>query len=105
MGVVGLWGRLTTPSSAPNLLVMLIVNAHGSRHPSSKQDAGSKDAKSEPEAVEYRSLLIGAIHGCAVRFPEVAYNVVLLLMDFLNGWWQQRWITVVAVVWITRGMR
>jgi len=35
--------------------------------------------------VAYRGLLISAIHGCAVRFPEVASNVVQLLMDFLNG--------------------
>lgn len=45
----------------------------------------TKDAKSEPESIEYRSLLISAIHGCAVRFPEIALNVVHLLMDFLNG--------------------
>jgi coatomer subunit beta len=30
-------------------------------------------------------MLVSAIHGCAVRFPEVAYNVVHLLMDFLNA--------------------
>jgi coatomer subunit beta len=46
---------------------------------------GAKDAKAEPEAVEYRGLLISAIHGCAVRFPDVALSVVHLLMDFLNG--------------------
>ena len=25
-----------------------------------------------------------AIHNCAIRFPEVASNVVMILMDFLN---------------------
>ena len=39
----------------------------------------------DPDAATYRGLLISAIHGCAVRFPEVAPSVVQLLMDFLNG--------------------
>jgi coatomer subunit beta len=33
---------------------------------------------------EYRQMLVAAIHTCAVRFPEVAGNVVYLLMDFLG---------------------
>ncbi len=33
---------------------------------------------------EYRQMLVGAIHACAVKFPEVAANVVHLLMDFLG---------------------
>ena len=33
---------------------------------------------------EYRQLLIGCIHQCAVKFPDVAGNVVHLLMDFLG---------------------
>lgn len=42
---------------------------------------GSSDA----ESIAYRSMLISAIHGCAVRFPDVVPPVVRLLMDFLNG--------------------
>lgn len=46
--------------------------------------------KADEDAVEakgsyYRSMLIRAIHGCAVRFPQVAESVVHVLMDFLPG--------------------
>lgn len=34
--------------------------------------------------VEYRQLLIGAIHKCAVKFPDIASSVVHVLMDFLG---------------------
>lgn len=34
--------------------------------------------------VEYRQLLIQSIHTCAIRFSEVAANVVYVLMDFLG---------------------
>lgn len=33
---------------------------------------------------EYRQMLVQAIHNCAVKFPDVAANVVHLLMDFLG---------------------
>ncbi|KAF8073244.1 coatomer subunit beta-1 [Scenedesmus sp. PABB004] len=33
---------------------------------------------------EYRQMLVGAIHACAGKFPEVAGSVVQLLMDFLG---------------------
>lgn len=33
---------------------------------------------------EYRQMLVQAVHGCAVKFPDVASNVVHLLMDFLG---------------------
>ena len=33
---------------------------------------------------EYRQMLVGAIHACAVKFPDVASSVVHLLMDFLG---------------------
>jgi len=36
-------------------------------------------------AADYRKLLIEAIHSCATKYPEVAENVVNLLMDFLSG--------------------
>jgi coatomer subunit beta len=34
---------------------------------------------------EYKTLLIQAIHKCAIRFAEVADSVVLVLLDFLGG--------------------
>lgn len=34
--------------------------------------------------LEYRQLLIQSIHTCAIRFSEVAANVVHTLMDFLG---------------------
>jgi coatomer subunit beta len=33
---------------------------------------------------DYRQMLVQAIHSCAVKFPDVASNVVHLLMDFLG---------------------
>eukprot|EP00617_Octactis_speculum_P006280 CAMPEP_0185777950 /NCGR_PEP_ID=MMETSP1174-20130828/91260_1 /TAXON_ID=35687 /ORGANISM="Dictyocha speculum, Strain CCMP1381" /LENGTH=950 /DNA_ID=CAMNT_0028466523 /DNA_START=15 /DNA_END=2867 /DNA_ORIENTATION=- len=33
----------------------------------------------------YRTMLIQAIHACAVKFPDVADSVVHVLMDFLNN--------------------
>ena len=33
---------------------------------------------------EYRQMLVQAIHSCAIKFPEVAGNVVHLLMDYLG---------------------
>ncbi|XP_074268072.1 coatomer subunit beta-1-like isoform X1 [Silene latifolia] len=33
---------------------------------------------------EYRQMLVQAIHTCAMKFPEVASNVVHVLMDFLG---------------------
>eukprot|EP00004_Rigifila_ramosa_P008548 TRINITY_DN1979_c0_g1_i2.p1 TRINITY_DN1979_c0_g1~~TRINITY_DN1979_c0_g1_i2.p1 ORF type:complete len:932 (-),score=265.31 TRINITY_DN1979_c0_g1_i2:57-2510(-) len=41
-----------------------------------------KDA--DKEVADYRQLLIQTIHSCAVRFPEVANNVVHVLMEFLG---------------------
>jgi len=36
------------------------------------------------EAGEYRQMLVRGIHQCAIKFPEVANNVIHLLMDFLG---------------------
>jgi len=50
------------------------------------QKTCSDDTESSVEAkgAAYRNMLIRAIHGCAVRFPEVAESVVHTLMDFLS---------------------
>lgn len=39
--------------------------------------------KDVEKGAEYRQMLVQAIHGCAVKFPDVAANVVHMLMDFL----------------------
>ena len=36
------------------------------------------------KGVVYRNMLVRAIHGCAVKFPDVAESVVHTLMDFLS---------------------
>lgn len=36
------------------------------------------------QALDYRQILIQAIHTCADRFPEVADSVVYVLMEFLG---------------------
>ena len=40
--------------------------------------------QNEGKGSAYRNMLIRAIHGCAVRFPQVAESVVHTLMDFLS---------------------
>ncbi|KAL7568445.1 hypothetical protein ACA910_012158 [Epithemia clementina (nom. ined.)] len=42
----------------------------------------SDDVQQE-KGSDYRNMLIRTIHGCAVRFPQVAESVVHVLMDFL----------------------
>lgn len=44
----------------------------------------SGSESSSDEAAAYRSLLVSAIHKCAVKFPDVAPSVVHLLMEFLD---------------------
>jgi len=45
----------------------------------------SSDSFTESKGAVYRNMLIRAIHGCAVRFPDVAESVVHTLMDFLSS--------------------
>ena len=33
---------------------------------------------------KYRQLLVRTLHSCCIRFPDVASNVIPLLMDFLS---------------------
>jgi coatomer subunit beta len=49
-----------------------------------KKEVVKTQAADTERGPEYRQLLVAAIHTCAVRFPEVAANVVYLLMDFLG---------------------
>jgi len=43
-----------------------------------------KTQDGEGKAAEYRQLLVHAIHHCALKFPDIASNVIHLLMDFLG---------------------
>ena len=49
-----------------------------------KKEVMKTQSKDFEKAGEYRQLLVQAIHNCAVKFPDVAGNVVHLLMDFLG---------------------
>jgi coatomer subunit beta len=49
-----------------------------------KKEVMKTQNKDFEKAGEYRQLLVQAIHNCAVKFPDVAANVVHLLMDFLG---------------------
>lgn len=48
--------------------------------------------------LEYRQLLIQSIHSCAIRFSEVAANVVYVLMDFLGDSNNPSAVDVIAFV-------
>ncbi|EFJ42176.1 hypothetical protein VOLCADRAFT_67325 [Volvox carteri f. nagariensis] len=49
-----------------------------------KKEVVKTQNKEYDKAGEYRQMLVQAIHSCAVKFPEVAGNVVHVLMDFLG---------------------
>jgi len=51
------------------------------------------------QVAEYRQLLIKSIHACAVKYPNVAGNVVHLLIDFLGD---SNWQAAVDVITFTR---
>lgn len=48
------------------------------------QKTMSEESTNDEKGSNYRNMLIKAIHGCAVRFPQVAESVVHTLMDFLS---------------------
>lgn len=50
----------------------------------SKTAEDNEATTNEAKGMVYRNMLIRAIHGCAVRFPDVAESVVHTLMDFLS---------------------
>lgn len=51
-----------------------------------------------PQNLEYRQLLIQSIHSCAIKFSEVAANVVYVLMDFLGDSNNPSAVDVIAFV-------
>lgn len=48
--------------------------------------------------LEYRQLLIQSIHSCAIKFSEVAANVIYVLMDFLGDSNNPSAVDVIAFV-------
>lgn len=50
-----------------------------------KKEILATQASDSAQTKSYREMLVRAIHDCAVRFPEIAHSVVLLLMDFLGS--------------------
>ena len=48
-----------------------------------KKEIMKTQNKELEKAAEYRHLLVHAIHECAANFPDIAANVIHLLMDFL----------------------
>jgi len=49
-----------------------------------KKEINRTQSNEMEKGAEYRHVLIQSIHTCAVKFPEVASNVVHTLMDFLG---------------------
>jgi len=49
-----------------------------------KKEITKTQSKEFEKSGEYRQLLIQTLHQCAVKFPEIASNVVYVLMDFLG---------------------
>merc|ERR1711871_34149 len=49
-----------------------------------KKEVLKTQGKEMEKGGEYRQMLVRGIHQCAVKFPDVANNVVHLLMDFLG---------------------
>ena len=45
-----------------------------------KKEVMKTQSRELEKASEYRQLLVQAIHSCAVKFPDVAGNVIHLLM-------------------------
>lgn len=63
-----------------------------------KKQLQSSSEQDFDKSVEFRQLLIQSIHTCAIRFSEVAANVVHVLMDFLGDSNNPSAVDVVAFV-------
>jgi coatomer subunit beta len=60
----------------------------------SEQDINVKSRQNN----EYKQMLVHAIHSCAIKFSEVASNVVHVLMEFLGDTNSASAVDVVAFV-------
>ena len=49
-----------------------------------KKEVLKTQSKEIEKGAEYRTMLIRAIHQCAVRYPEVATSIIHVFMDFLS---------------------
>ena len=59
---------------------------------------GTTGAPVDKTATEYKQLLIQSIHACAIKFSEVASNVVHVLMEFLGDSSNSSAVDVIAFV-------
>eukprot|EP01130_Rhizamoeba_saxonica_P015177 TRINITY_DN6761_c0_g1_i1.p1 TRINITY_DN6761_c0_g1~~TRINITY_DN6761_c0_g1_i1.p1 ORF type:complete len:925 (+),score=213.13 TRINITY_DN6761_c0_g1_i1:57-2831(+) len=50
-----------------------------------KKEMSKTQAETFENRNEYRQMIVKSIHSCAVKFPEVASDVVHLLLDFLSN--------------------
>ncbi|XRB25566.1 coatomer subunit beta [Pseudoscourfieldia marina] len=53
-------------------------------HAAATAAAATETTSADKAMLEYRSMLVSAIHKCAVKFPDVAESVVYIMMDFLS---------------------
>lgn len=53
-----------------------------------KREVMRTQSKELERAFEYRQLLVQAIHKCAIKFPDVAGNVLHLLMGKLSTFYR-----------------
>eukprot|EP01091_Cochliopodium_minus_P008866 TRINITY_DN2084_c0_g1_i2.p1 TRINITY_DN2084_c0_g1~~TRINITY_DN2084_c0_g1_i2.p1 ORF type:complete len:973 (-),score=386.37 TRINITY_DN2084_c0_g1_i2:100-3018(-) len=49
-----------------------------------KKEINKTQSEEEDSAMDYRQMLISAIHKCAIKYPEIASNVVSLLIEFIG---------------------
>eukprot|EP01094_Clydonella_sp_ATCC50884_P010917 TRINITY_DN20734_c0_g1_i1.p1 TRINITY_DN20734_c0_g1~~TRINITY_DN20734_c0_g1_i1.p1 ORF type:complete len:932 (-),score=412.79 TRINITY_DN20734_c0_g1_i1:126-2921(-) len=63
---------LVTPRNIDEVILLL------------KKEINRTQSAEMDKAAEYRQVLIHAIHSCAVKFPDVASNVVHVLLDFVG---------------------
>jgi coatomer subunit beta len=76
---LGLALDLVTPHNVSEVVQLLKKEVHKTQQ-LDQETAGKVDA----DTAKYRHLLIHAIHQCAVKFPDIANEVVHVLMDFLT---------------------
>ncbi|EKX49625.1 coatomer subunit beta 1 [Guillardia theta CCMP2712] len=70
--VLDLVMELVSPSSIDEVIAVL------------KKEIAKTQHTDTEKAPEYRQMLIQAIHNCVIKFPEIAGNVVHVLIDFLD---------------------
>ncbi|TUL27019.1 Coatomer subunit beta [Bagarius yarrelli] len=69
-------GTLVTLSSAPTAIKLVIVLK--------KEVIKTNNVTEHEDTDKYRQLLVRTLHSCSVRFPDMAANVIPVLMEFLS---------------------